>query len=75
VTEFGNIGATAQTREYLGRIASAMASMFAIPRDEAVARIGRFWDGLAFRSEPEIVALLHEDPDYWARVIFYGGKA
>jgi hypothetical protein len=71
MTEFGNIRATAEANDYLARIASAMALMFSIPRDEAVSRISRFWNGLTFVSKPEVVTLLHEDPEYWAALIFH----
>ena len=74
MVEFGNIRATDEAFEYIGRIADAMASMFSIPRHEAVSRISLFWDGLTFLTEHEIVTLLHEDPDYWARTVYYRGK-
>jgi len=71
MNKFGNIRASSEANDYLERIASTMASMFSIPKDEAVSRISRFWDGLSFLSDSEVVALLHEDPDYWAALIFH----
>ena len=74
MAKFDNIQATTEANDYLARIASAMASMYSIPQDEAISRITSFWNGLTFISEPEVVTLLHEDPEYWAALIFHGRR-
>jgi hypothetical protein len=34
------------------------------------AGFSRFWNGLVFLSDPQLAALMHEDPEYWAALIF-----
>ena len=72
--EFGSIRATAEATAYLRSIATAMAEAFSISRDEAVARISQFWDGVTFLTKEEIGLLMHEGPDYWAGIIYAGGR-
>lgn len=72
--EFATIEATDAARAYIGRIAGEMVSAYNISRSKAVARINQFWHGVSFLTEPQLTSLFHEDPGYWARVIFYQGK-
>ena len=72
--KFGSIRATAKANAYLGSIATAMAETYSIPRDEAVTRISQLWAGLTFLTKDEVGLLTHEGPDYWAEVVYSGGR-
>ena len=68
------IDATDEARMFVGRIATAMVALFTIPHDEAVGRINQFWRGASMLTDAERTALLHQDPDHWAKTIYYGVK-
>ena len=67
-----DIRATEEALEYFEQIAREMVLLFPITMDEAVGRINRFWQGRDITSEVEVDMLLHEEPDSWARTVYYG---
>jgi hypothetical protein len=63
---------TAEALEYIEQIAREMALLFRITMDEAVGRINRSWASQEFSSAGQVGALLHEEPDAWAKTVYYG---
>jgi len=54
-------------------IADDLVTFFKIPRDEAIGRINRHWHGQSINRPDNVV--YHEDSDFWAKTIYYGGNA
>jgi len=52
-----------------------MGRLFAVGRDEALARMNRHWRGQTLTSENHLRSLTRELPAYWARRIYYGPDA
>lgn len=63
---------TEEALEYIEDIAREMVLLFPITMDEAVGRINRFWHGQTFVSDLAVGTLMHEEPDVWAKRIYYG---
>jgi hypothetical protein len=66
-----NVRGTEEALEYIEQIAREMILLFPITMDEAVGRINRAWAGQEFSSEAKVGVLLHEEPDAWAKTIYY----
>ena len=49
-----------------------MLLLFPITMDEAVGRMNKFWQGRDFTRPVEVNMLLHEEPDAWAKTVYYG---
>ena len=49
-----------------------MVLLFSITMDEAIGRINRFWEHQEFMSDIKVGVRLHEEPDSWAKTIYYG---
>jgi hypothetical protein len=69
-----NVPATDEAIAYLRRIAAEMVALFGIPASEAIGRIGYFWRSESFVDERSLVSLLHQEPQHWAKTIYYGRK-
>lgn len=67
-----NVAGTEEALEYIEQIARQIVLLFPVTMDEAVGRINRFWKGQEFTSEAKVDVLLHEEPDAWAKTIYYG---
>lgn len=67
-----DISGTEEALEYFEEIACQMVLLFPITMDEAVGRINRFWKNRDITSEVEVNMLLHEEPDSWAKTVYYG---
>ncbi len=67
-----DVRATEEALEYFEEIARQMILLFPITIDEAIGRINRFWKDRDITSEVEVNMLLHEEPDYWAKTVYYG---
>ncbi len=50
-----------------------MTELFGISNDEAVGRINARWKGLSFTGDKDLI--YHEDPDFWARDIYWGASS
>lgn len=70
-----NVQATDEAREYLSAIAGEMALLFSIPIEEAYGRINREFAARSFTTEIEVLTLLHEEEDVWAKHIYYGRES
>lgn len=66
------IAATDEALDYIEQIARQMVLLFPVAMDEAVGRINRFWAGQEFTSHVKVDVLLHEEPESWAKTIYYG---
>jgi hypothetical protein len=55
---------------YCQEIAREMAELFDIPESEAIGRMNRDWNGLALVGEDDVI--YHDEPEYWAKTIYYG---
>jgi hypothetical protein len=67
-----DIHATEEALEYFEQIAREMVLLFPITMDEAIGRINRFWQGRDMTTEVAVNMLLHEEPDSWAKNVYYG---
>lgn len=66
------VPARPEARRYINRIADKLVNLFGISREEAVGRINRFWSGKAFATDVDLLVLLHQTEEYWAKTIYYG---
>lgn len=71
MTELDVLGSE-EALEYFEQIAREMVILFPITMDEAIGRINRFWQGRDITTEVEVDMLLHEEPDSWAKTVYYG---
>lgn len=62
---------TQEAIDFVRDIATEMTLIFGIPYDEAVGRINAVWSGQEFLTELEVATLTHEEPDIWAKRIYY----
>lgn len=62
-----------QSRAFCNKIAERMVSLFNISVEEAVGRMNRLWSGQSFIGPKDLI--YHEDEDFWANDIFYGGDS
>lgn len=67
-----NIVGTDEALEYFEEVVHELLILFPITRDEAVGRLNRFWQGQDFSKKLKVDLLKHEDPDFWAKTIYYG---
>ncbi|MEW8987645.1 MAG: hypothetical protein AB2401_11715 [Bacillus sp. (in: firmicutes)] len=51
-------------------IAKKMMELFGISEKEAIGRINRHWRGETIKGPKDLI--YHEDPEYWAKTIYYG---
>lgn len=56
--------------KFLEGIVSTMVELFGISEEEAIGRINRDWTWGDLVGQPLVV--YHEDPEYWAKTIYYG---
>ena len=70
-----DIAGPSEAIEYLEEIAHAMITLFPIAIDEANGRINRFFSGHQFVTAVEVSVLLHEEPEAWAKSVYYGENA
>lgn len=66
------IQANGEALAYFEEIAREMLLLFPITMDEAVGRMNKFWQGRDFTRPVEVDMLLHEEPDAWAKTVYYG---
>ena len=66
-----NVRATVQAHAYLEEIAEEMVAIFSISLDEARGRINHEFRQVEFLTPIEVNVLLHEEPDVWARHVYY----
>ncbi len=66
------VDGTVEALEYLEEIAVEMMALFGISRTEAAGRITRQFAPRGLLSEMSVNNLLHEDPETWAKHIYYG---
>lgn len=67
-----SIRGTDEALEYFEEIVGEMLAHFPVSHSEAVARLNRFWSGQDFIDELDVNLLRHEDPEFWAKTIYYG---
>jgi hypothetical protein len=67
-----NVAGSQEALDYFEDIVREMLFLFPITRAEAVGRLNRFWAGQNFSDELSVNLLMHEEPDYWAKTIYYG---
>lgn len=67
-----NVAGSQEALDYFEDIVREMLFLFPITRAEAVGRLNRFWAGRNFSNELSVNLLMHEEPDYWAKTIYYG---
>lgn len=60
-------------RAYLERIRDRMVDLFGITTEEASGRVASAFGSLDLLDRDTERYLGHEDPDYWAKSIYYGG--
>jgi hypothetical protein len=59
-----------KARDYVEEIVHEMLVRFPITRDEAVGRVNQQWGHLDYIGDSDLI--FHEEPDDWARTIYYG---
>ncbi len=59
-----------ESEAYCEEIFLEMARLFGISKSEAIGRINRDWDSLVLVGQDDVI--YHEDPEYWAKTIYYG---
>ena len=63
---------TEEAAIYLDQIRGEMLLLFDITDDEAIGRINRHFSGQTITSDEQVLNLLHEEQDQWARHIYFG---
>jgi hypothetical protein len=59
-----------ESYRYCLEIVDEMIRQFGISKEEAIGRINHEWSGAEFIGDDHVY--YHEDPDEWAKDIFYG---
>jgi hypothetical protein len=67
-----NVTGSPDALDYFEEVVREMLLLFPITRSEAVGRLNRFWSGQDFSEELDVNLLRHEEPDYWAKTVYYG---
>lgn len=68
--DFPSIPSTPEVADFMKNIAAHIVLIFEISLEEAQGRINRFWSGLSFLEDNDMI--LHKSPEYWAKTIYYG---
>lgn len=65
--------ADAATLPFINLIIATMICRFSIARDEAIGRMNGLWRGQELLGEDDLI--FHEDAEFWANTIYYGGNS
>lgn len=63
---------TPEIEEFVREIAASMALYFNLSLAEATGRINQAWRGQRMLTEADEFSLFHNEPDYWAKTLYYG---